>query len=310
MESQTSQLSGPALTFEAPDGELPEPTKVVGSAVSRRAPDRVLLLARATALGKKAEAISAERGELRDERIRISSQGHQLRERRNALLAECAVVVALACTAGLDRDTSWCRALAAELDARWTGLSDKNPRAALIRVVARGQVTPDTARTAARAIDALLDRSSDDLMAMPLDEREARIAEVFSRGVHHLLQAGARAFGNSTLKRSAAGRVLQGPGLDLLQSGQPRRAVIELQEDGTVTLILLAAPDMRAVLQPGPTWDDRKWSEVKNAARGAGWIGVGEEARIHAAALPGLLRLAEDGCITAECYLPDREKGS
>lgn len=153
------------------------------------------MLARATALGRKAEAISAERSELRDERIRISSQDHQLRERRNALLSECAVVVALACTAGLERDTSWCRAVAAELGARWTELSDRNPRAALIRVVARGQVSADTARNAARAIDTYLKGSGDDLLAMPLEAREARITEAFSPGVHHVLEAGSRASG-------------------------------------------------------------------------------------------------------------------
>ena len=310
MDSQTAQLSGSVLTSQGPDGELLEPTKVVGSAMSRRAPDGVLVLARATALKRKAEAISAERGELRDERVRINSQGHQLRERRNALLSECAVVVALACTAGLDRDTSWCRAVAAELGARWTGLSDRNPRAALIRVVAHGQVSPDTARNAARAIDTYLEGSGDDLLAMPLEAREARIAEVFSRGVHHVREAEARASGGSLPKRPPASFVLQGPGLDLLQPGQPRRAVIELQEDGTVTLLFLAAPGTRVVLQPGPTFDEKKWRELKSAAEGARRLGTGEEARIEAPALPALLRLAEDGSITAERYFPDREKGS
>lgn len=104
--------------------------------------------------------------------------------------------------------------------------------------------------------------------------------------------------------------VLQEPGLELLQPGQPRRAVIELQEGGTVALIFLAAPGMRVVLQPGPTLDEKKWKEFKSAAEGARWIGVGDEARIEAPAHPALLRLAEDGSVAAECYFPDREKGS
>ena len=310
MDSQTSQLSGSVLTSQAPDGELSEPTKVVGSAMSRRVPDGALVLARATALARKAEAIQAERGELRDDRIRINSQGHQLRERRNALLSECTVVVALACTAALDRDTSWCRAVAAELGARWTRMSDRNPRAALIRVVAHGQVSADTARNAARAIDTYLEGSVADLLAMPLEAREARITEAFSRGVHHVREAEARASGQSLPKKPPAGFVLQGPGLELLQPGQARRAVIELQADGTVALIFLAAPGKRVVLQPGPTWNEKKWSEVKNAANGARRLGAGDKAPIEAAAHPALLRLAEDGSVAAECYLPDREKGS
>jgi hypothetical protein len=82
--------------------------------------------------------------------------------------------------------------------------------------------------------------------------------------------------------------------------------VIEKQEDGTVTLTFVAAQDMRVMLERGPAWLDRKWPEIKGADKGASWIGVGEEARIDASAVPSLLRLVEDGIITAEHYYPGK----
>jgi hypothetical protein len=177
------------------------------------------VLARATALGETADRIAAERGRLRDGRLAIRTQGDDLRERQNGFLSQRAIVVALACAAGLDRRPPWCRDLASALGARWTGMSDQNPRAALVRVVARGQVSADAARNAARAIDAVLARSGDDLVAMSLEERETAMGEMFSRGVHYVLnEAPARPSGSRPSNR-AGGLVLVGPGLDLLQPG-------------------------------------------------------------------------------------------
>jgi hypothetical protein len=96
----------------------------------------------------------------------------------------------------------------------------------------------------------------------------------------------------------------------VLQPGQRRRAGIEKQEDGTVTLTFVAAQDMRVMLERGSAWADRKWPEIKGAAEGAGWIGVGEEARIDAPAVPGLLQLVEDGIITAGHYCPGKGTAS
>jgi hypothetical protein len=311
VDSQTSELAGLVVRSVSPHGDrLPEPTKVVGSGVGEPTSDESLVLARATELGETAERIAAERGRLRDGRLAIRTQGDDFRERQNGFLSQCAIVVALASAAGLDRHPPWCRDLATALGARWTGMSDRNPRAALVRVVARGQVSADTARNAARAIDAVLARSGDDLVAMSLEERETAIGEIFSRGVHHVLNGGAARPSGSRPSERAGGLVLVGPGLDLLQPGQRRRAVIEKQEDGTVTLTFVAAQDMRVMLERGPAWADRKWPEIKGAAKGACWAGVGEEARIDAPAVPSLLRLVEDGTITAEHYYPGKGNAS
>ncbi|HEY8613337.1 MAG TPA: hypothetical protein VIL69_18895, partial [Roseomonas sp.] len=241
------------------------------------------------------QEIAAEREELRTGRTEIRARGDALRTRQNDLLSGSAITVALICAAGLDGDPVWCAGFAKALGVRWTRTSDKNRRTALVRTVTRGLVSPDTARNAARAIDVILARDGDDLALMSAAEQEAVIVSAFARGVHHILNNGpARVTGAG--QAAPASPALVGAGLELLQSGQPRRAVVRAREDGTVELLYLEAPDMLVTLRRGSGWYSRAWNEIKNV-KGARQTGRGEEERIEARAVPDLLRLVAHDAI-------------